>query len=261
MACLDYGLEPQTRAAIAERFDHVVKPAWPFRPNARFDAQVQARAFATRPFLPDYFPGYDAYAWIDADAFVQDTRAIALLIASCANGLAGVVPTVDRSYQHTRQSVDWVFERYRMAFGVETARRMMNHPYIASGVVAAGASSPLWRKWQTRFREALDRWDGPRLCDQAVLNHVVYLEQVPHHKLPSLCNWISHLAMPLADVTRGALVEPSFPFDPILIVANSLNDKRASHRLRRLGGGTLDTTLTFEGVRAAILAARARRTP
>jgi hypothetical protein len=171
--CLDYGLAPRTREALSKTFEHIVAPEWPFRPNAQFDKEIQARAFATRPFLPDYFPGFDAYAWIDADAFVQSPRAIALLAAASAGGLAGVVPTVDRSYRHQRQTVEWVFERYRMAFGAETAASLRQAPYIASGVLTAGAASPLWKIWQARFQAALDRWDGPRLCDQAILNHVV----------------------------------------------------------------------------------------
>src|SRR5436190_549072 len=46
---LDYGLAPATRTALQRRVTSVVTPPWPFRPNARFDAQIQARAFATRP--------------------------------------------------------------------------------------------------------------------------------------------------------------------------------------------------------------------
>ena len=259
MGCLDYGLLPATRDRLARQFDAIVKPDWPFRANAQFDKQIQARAFATRSFLPDLFSGYDAYAWIDADAFVQDLRAIMLLAASCENGMAGVVPTVDRSYRHQRQTLEWVAERYRMAFGTETARTLMQFSYINSGVVAAAAASPMWKMWQSRFQIALDRWDGPRLCDQAVLNHIVHLEGLPHHKLSSLCNWISHLAMPLADVKRGALVEPSYPHNPIYIVANSFNEKRISRKLPCLDGGHIQSTLTFEGLRHALTAERAQR--
>jgi len=258
MGCLDYGLSPQTRDAMSKTFERIVAPEWPFRPNAQFEMQIQARAFATRPFLPEYFPGFDAYAWIDADSFVQDVRAVALLAAASAGGLAGVVPTVDRSYRHQKQTVQWVFERYRMAFGTETATRLMQAPYIASGVVAGSAASPLWKMWQHRLQAALDRWDGPRLCDQAILNHVVYLEGLTHHKLPSACNWISHLAPPVVDIKRGALVEPAYPFEPLYIVANSFNDKHAARRLVLRGGGSVACPFTFAGVRNAILAERAK---
>ncbi len=255
---LDYGLAPATRAALQQRVSAIVTPPWPFRPNSRFDTQTQARAFATRPFLPDYFPGYEAYAWIAADSFVQDPRGLAFLMAAATAGLAGVVPTVDRSYRHTQASRDWVVQRYRMAFSDEVAQRLSTVPYIASGVVSASATSPLWRLWRERFQLSLDQWRGDRLCDQSILNHVVYLENLPHHRLPSLCNWISHLAMPMADIAKGALVEPSYPRLPLYIVANSFNDKRARRQLVRTDGrGTIASALTFHSVREAIIAARA----
>src|SRR6185436_6425388 len=141
IALLDYGLLPPTRHALARRVSAVVTPPWPFRPDPRFEAQIQARAFATRPFLPDFFPGYEGYAWIDADSFVQDPLGIVLLMAAAGGGLAGVVPTVDRSYRHTPESRSWVLERYRMAFSDDVAQRLMGAPYIASGVVTASAAS------------------------------------------------------------------------------------------------------------------------
>lgn len=257
LGLLDFGLTEATRETFRPLVDAIVKPEWPFRPDPKFDRQIQARAFATRPFLPDYFPGFDAYAWVDADGFVQEARALVYLREAATNGLAGVVPSADRNYNHARASMDWVFERYRMAFGQETATRLMRFPYINSGVVTASAASPMWRMWQQRFQTALTNWNGPRLCDQAILNHVVYLEGLPHHKLPSTCNWISHLAAPVVDVARGLLVEPNYPFDPLLIVANSYNDKRAPRRFHKLSGGMVTCTLTFESVSDAIAHARA----
>lgn len=253
---LDYGLAPSTRAALARRVSNVVTPPWPFRASPRFDTQIQARAFATRPFLPDFFPGYEGYAWIDADSFVQDPRGIVLLIAAAAGGLCGVVPTVDRSYRHTPESRAWVHERYRMAFSDDVAQQLMTVPYIASGVVTASASSPLWKAWRARFQQSLDHWRGDRLCDQAVLNHVVYIENLQHHRLPSFCNWISHLAPPLLDVAKAALVEPSYPRSPLYIVANSFNDKRKRRTLKRTDGRTVEATLSFAGVRDALIEAR-----
>jgi hypothetical protein len=257
---LDYGLHTTTRAALQRRVTAVVTPQWPFRANPRFENQIQARAFSTRPFLPDYFPGYQAYAWIDADSFVQDPQGIALLMAAAAPGLAGIVPTVDRSYRHTQSSRSWVIERYRMAFGDEIAQRLSTVPYIASGVVSASASSPLWRLWRNRFQQSIDQWRGDRLCDQSVLNHVAYLENLPHHRLPSFCNWVSHLAPPMVDIAKGALVEPSYPRAPIYIIANSFNDKRSPRPLVRTDGrGDIRCALTLSSAREAIV--RARQTP
>ncbi|MBI1210442.1 MAG: hypothetical protein GC190_03185 [Alphaproteobacteria bacterium] len=257
LGLLDYGLAATTRESLARRVSAVVAPPWPYRPKPPFDTQIQSRAFATRPFLPDYFPGYDGYAWIDADSLVQDVRAIVILKAAASRGMAGVVPTVDRSYLHTESSRKWVLERYRMAFDEDVAQRLMTVPYIASGVVSAAANSPLWRLWRERFQQSLEHWRGERLCDQSILNHVVYLEKLPHHRLPSFCNWISHLAPPMADIANGALVEPSYPRAPIWIVANSFNDKDSLRTLMRTDGrGTIQCALTLRSARNAIIEAR-----
>ena len=97
------------------------------------------------------------------------------------------------------------------------------------------------------------------MSDQAILSHVVHLESLPHHRLPSFCNWISHLALPMADVERGVLVEPSYPRQPIYIVANSFNDKRAVRRLARAdGNGAIECALTLRATRSALIAARVR---
>jgi hypothetical protein len=253
----DFGLTAATRAAMQHRFAAVIAPPWPFRPDPRFDRQVQARAFATRPFLPDFFTGYDAYCWMDADTFVQDPRGILLLMAASRPGLAGVIPAIDRSYNHTQSNQDLVRERYRTTFGAEVAQRLSNAPYIDSGVVCASATSPLWRLWRERYQTTLENYEGDHLPDQAILNHVVYLESLPHHRLPAVCNWTSHLALPMADIEHGVLVEPSYPHYPIYIVANSFNDKRALRRFARTDGrGVIECALTLGAARAALIAAR-----
>ena len=59
------------------------------------------RSLTARPFLPDYFPGYDVYIWIDCDAWVQEQFALEWLFYTAASGALGIVPELDRSYDKT----------------------------------------------------------------------------------------------------------------------------------------------------------------
>jgi hypothetical protein len=252
--CLDHGMAEPTRERLAPHFDTIVRSRWPFRPHFNFDRQPQALDAAARPFLPDYFPGFDAYVWIDPWNFVQGGRGLEILASACANGFAGTVPALDRSYNHSQESIVGVFARFRMAFGKDAAVKLLSGPYTTSNVVAASASSPLWALWRSRFQSALDRWEGPALCAEAVLNHVIRTESLPHHRLPSLCSWQSNLALPQIDVAQGVFVEPSYPFDPIHIVANSFAKKDQPRTFARHDGGTATANLSFKGLSAALAA-------
>jgi lipopolysaccharide biosynthesis glycosyltransferase len=76
---LDVGCTPEQLQWIGQYVDHIVEPGWNYDiPD--IDRQPKyLKALVSRPFLPEYFPGYEVYIWIDADAWVQDWSAIELL--------------------------------------------------------------------------------------------------------------------------------------------------------------------------------------
>lgn len=250
VAFMDLGLESQTRAEIAARVDLIATPEWPFKPHPTFSAKRLYLSRASRPFLPDIFPGFDVYAWIDADAWVQQPLGIKWLIeAALISDLAGI-PTVHRAYQFTPRDTTWMFERYRRAFGEGVARELMLKPYLNSGVFSARAGSPFWRRLAERFQTALDNWEGDFLSDQAIVNAVVYLEDTNLQRLPARTNWLVHLARPILHVEANRLVEPVFPFDPILIVHNTFDDKSLEVALQTEMGQPRRTRLTHSAIKS-----------
>lgn len=256
MGCLDFGLEDVTRAKLAAHFDTIVNPAWPYPRHAALENQPHARATATAPFLPDLFAGFDAYVWIGPDAFVQTPSAIALLRSACLGNFAAVIPALDRSYNLSPRIAQSLHDGYREAFGPEVAQRM-GGPYVTANVVAAAAGSPLWQAWRRSMQTALDHSSGASFPDITPLNHALRTSDIPHHRLPAICNWQSNLALPMFDCAAGCLVEPSYPFDPLWIVANNFDDKAATHTLARKEGGTLACKLTCAGVREVLASQRA----
>src|SRR5580658_7867279 len=56
-----------------------------------------------RADLPRYLPNAEMIIWIDADAWLQDWRAIDLMVRAAAHGSLGVVPEIHRGYAQTYQ--------------------------------------------------------------------------------------------------------------------------------------------------------------
>jgi hypothetical protein len=174
------------------------------------------------------------------------------LVHAAGDAGAAVVPAVDRSYVHQPEQVAWVYKRYAMAFGADVAAQLMRVPYINAGVFAVKSDSLLWQRWAVRFQEALDRWEGDFLSDQAVLNAALLHDGVPHAKLPSICNWICHLALPRWLSARRLLIEPSPPYASLLIVDNTLNEKHRSWRILDEHLRTHDIELAYSTIRGDV---------
>jgi len=171
--------------------------------------------------MRDFFPGFSVYLWIDSDAWVQDWRALELLVAAGRGNGFAAVPEIDRAYQciYEKDSYHFKenFKRVSQGFGEAAAQDLMFRPVINSGVVALRSDSPLWEIWHdavvTVFQNATTY-----TSDQAALNYVFYQNRVSFHPLPSWCNWLCCHARPRLDLERRILTEPLLPFYPIGIL-------------------------------------------
>lgn len=253
-ACLDIGLSAETILQLENLGVEIRKPEWPFRPHPKFQTDRKFLARAVRPVLRDLYPGYTCYIWLDADAWIQHPVGIHWLVQAVKWSDIAAVPTIHRSYEFKPIDIQWVRKRYEMAFGTEVAEKLSAQPYINSGVFSMPAGSTIWEKFFARFQEALDRWEGDFLSDQAVLNAVVQLDRPRYERLPAKVNWICHLARPRWDQTKRMLVEPSMPFETISIIHNTYNDKAKNVEIASLLGKQHFSALTFSGIKRLRLA-------
>jgi lipopolysaccharide biosynthesis glycosyltransferase len=250
IGCLDLGLSPDTASRLTSAGVTLRNPEWQFRPHEKFSTDRKNLSRAARPFLRDLFQGYAVYVWIDADAWIQHPIGLQWLILASRWADIAAVPTVHRSYKLSPIDVQWLYRRYMMAFGEETAKRLMAQPYLNAGVYALPARSPVWQQYIQRFQDCLERWDGEFLSDQAVLNAVVQLDNPKYEQLPAKVNWICHLARPRWDQTNGVLVEPAMPFEQISIVHNTFNDKSIAIDIKALNGATVNTNMSFSAIQS-----------
>ena len=219
LACFDLGLAPGTLEWVRRHASHVVAPGWDLPVADKLRAErPELRALTVRPFLPKYFPAYDAYLWIDADAWVQERFALEWFFAEAAEGALVAAPQVDRAYRHTSGHVGNRINRAVAYFGQAAGSRAVCNTYFDSGVFALRSDAPHWARWAGWFHAGLTTAKGELCCDQTAFNHALWTERLPVRPLPALCNWLCHLALPGFDPTRGRFCEPFVPRNPIGIL-------------------------------------------
>jgi hypothetical protein len=216
---IDLGLSPEQRAWTDSYVDGVADGRWDLDFPDRSLAPRHLQAFTCRPFLPAYFPGHETYLWLDADAWVQDWRAVELFRRAAADGSIGVVAELDRAYSlhfDHGKARKWMHQRYRSAFGKDAADVLCRYPILNAGVFSMLGDSPGWDGWAGLLERGLRLTQDD--VDQTALNLLVYAGDLTANFLPAEANWICHWAAPALDTATGRLVHPMLPHRDLGIV-------------------------------------------
>jgi lipopolysaccharide biosynthesis glycosyltransferase len=245
LACLDVGLASDSLEWISRYASHIVAPEWdlPVERQLR-EKEPHLRALTARPFLPQYFPGYDLYLWIDADAWVQERFALDWYFMAAGKGALAITPQVDRAYRHNTGSVSWRTSRMLSYFGEEAKRRVLWDRNFNAGVFALGSDVPHWKLWAKHFSRGLEASGGTLVCDQTALNYALWVEDLQVHPLPARCNWLCHLAIPGYDLQRQRFCEPFAPSYSIGVLHLTAHTKNLRLQLQK-DGSTRQVSLCF----------------
>ena len=107
----------------------------------------------SRAFIPDYFPNYKKYLWIDADAWVNSWFAIELYLKGSDNNKLAISTSADRSYGRVLRA-DWLIgsyakiksQNYKHAkssgFSEKIARQVALQPHLNIGVFCLNNAAP-----------------------------------------------------------------------------------------------------------------------
>lgn len=245
---LDLGLGDDTRAWLAGQNARCVVPDWDFP----FDRPMPEyfKAMVSRPHLPKYMPEAETIIWLDADTWVQDWRAIDLLLAGAAEAGFAITPELDRSYTPMYDNGPYINHQFgwiRDCFDEETARKLCYYPLINCGVFAARADAPHWRAWSSTLAESFRRV-VLFISEQTVLNVVLRTSGLPLSLMPATCNWICYRAQPFCTADGRTLLDPQVPHEPLGIVhlAGYAYDKKDEPlALPVPGGGVVSRPLTY----------------
>jgi len=223
LGVFDLGCTPEQRDWLQAHVDVVREPDWDFAFPGREQAPRYLKGLLARPHLRRYFPEFDVYLWLDADAWVQDGGALDLFLQGAERRGLAVVPEIDRGstvpYGNLPRVWEAAYKYYEQPFGAEVAGRFCSYPLLNAGVFALHKHAPHWEVWADRLDRGLQR-SCTFLTDQMALNLAVYGTELLHRTelLPLWCNWTCHTGFPSWDKCAGRLVEPFLPNTPIGIL-------------------------------------------
>lgn len=265
LSILDIGFTSDQRESLRRDYGATVAPlGWDLPYPPRSHPPNSFKVLAGRPHLPQHFPGYDIYLWIDADCWVQDAAVLELFIRGAAAGKLAVVPEIDRGYWtiHKRPKFWGQNQKaFAWAFGWREGYRFGRNAILNAGVFALKGDAPHWRLWSDNYARALKRFRlGARayrgnisffLSDQTSLNRAVYVQGAPATLLPAYCNWFCGKGTPMFDAEKNLVVEPHEPHRPLGIIHLAGEGmKERVWSLKTLQGGAVETLLTYSAVQA-----------
>ncbi len=219
----DLGCTPEQLQWLETQVNIIQKPDWDFDFPGKNEAPHYLKGLLARPFLRRYFPNFDIYIWIDADAWVQDWQAVELLVKGAAKRGLAVVPELDRGYYLAYGKLPWywefVYRDYQAAFGEEVAQQLHSYPTINAGVFALHKNAVHWELWAEYLSQGLQQHVS-LMTDQIALNRLVYGTELfdKTEMLPARCNWSCNFGLPVWDEDRGCFVEPYLPQEAIGIL-------------------------------------------
>ena len=259
---LDAGLSDEQKKILSTKVDQIKSADWDIEvPGYKVKGKEWLKSQVSRAFLPKYFPSYEKYLWIDADAWVNSWEAVDLFLRGCENNKLSIATSADRAYGRVLRA-EWVFggfariksQNYKHAkssgFSEKIARQVALKPHLNIGVFALELNAPHWNVWQKNLKHALNSgkiWGS----EQIAMNVTIYNDELDVEILPAYCNWTLIEALKF-DKERNTLVEPYLPNHKIGIVhfAGKNNDqirknKNNMSKIKTIDGDLIDIKLRY----------------
>ncbi len=219
---LDAGLTEDQKNILKEKVDEIKSAEWDIEVSAfKTKGKEWLKSQVSRAFLPNYFPNYEKYLWIDCDAWVHDWNAVELYFKACESNKLGITQTIGPGYK-IMSKVNWLFGKFAIIksqnfkhamsskIGIEKARKLAFSPHINIGVFSLEKNSPIWDVWQKNLNQTLK--SGKIFGSEGLaINMSVYIDEVETEFLPLNCNWIASNLLPKFDEINQTFVEPFLP--------------------------------------------------
>ncbi len=245
-ACFDIGLAASDRTRLA------ALGLWLAEPGGHFGIAAETqpaslRSFLARPFLPEYFPGFDVYVWIDSDVWLQDEGVFDNYVAGARRHGMAIAHEVTRNYRFQPWLLAWTAKHFVKGYGIGKAAWLLSRPHVNAGFFAIRADAPHWAAWADCYARAIRRSGALVPHDQFALNEALHSRryELKTCLLPPINNWICDRGIPMWNDQAGAFCEPRTPFRPLGALHLAGPAKRTAYRIRRTAGGAFTTCLLW----------------
>lgn len=259
---LDAGLKDDQIQILSKKVNQIKKAKWDIEvPDSKIKKREWLKSQVSRAFIPNYFPNYNKYLWIDADAWVNSWFAIELYFKGSDNNKLAISTSADRSYGRVLRA-DWIIgsyakiksQNYKHAkssgFSEKIAREVALKPHLNIGAFSLEIDAPHWDVWQKNLKKALSSgkiWGS----EQIAMNITIYSDNLDVEILPAYCNW-TLIEVIKFDKKNNTFVEPYLPNHEIGIIhfAGKNNDqirnnKNFISKIKTLDGDIIEKSLRF----------------
>ena len=226
---LDAGLKEDQLKILSSKVDEIKSAEWDIKVSSiKVKGKEWLKSQVSRAFLPNYFPNYEKYLWIDCDAWVNDWDTIELYFKACENNKLGITQTLGPGYK-IMSKVSWLFgklaiiksQNFKHAvnskIGLDKARKLAFAPHINIGVFSLEKNSTCWNLWQKNLNTTL-KYGKIFGSEGLAINMSVYIDNAETEFLPLNCNWIASNLLPKFDEKNNTFVEPYLPNSKIGIM-------------------------------------------
>ena len=263
LCILDAGLKKNQVDILSKKVDKIKKANWDIEvPSFKVMGKEWLKSQVSRAFLPQYFPGFKKYLWIDADSWVNSWESIDLYFKGSDNNKLSISTSADRSYGRVLRA-EWLIgslariksQNYKHAkssgFSEKVARTVALKPHLNIGVFCLNEKAPHWEVWKKNLKIALN--SGKIFgSEQIAMNITVYVNNLDVEILPAYCNWTLVDKMKF-DIKNNTFVEPYLPNHKIGIIhlaGKNNNDVRLNKNLlsdvKTLEGEIIKKSLRFK---------------
>lgn len=241
LAVLDLGLSDADRAALAEHGARLAIPDAHLGVNAA-DHLPTLRSFLARPFLRDYFPGFDVYVWIDSDIWLQDQAVFQAYVDGALHSGMAITHEREPGYRFQAWLLGWTTKHFLLGYGAATTAHLLTRRHLNAGFFAIRADAPHWQAWATRYQAAIARTGALVPHDQFALNHALYsTPPLQTTFLNPSHNWICDRGIPMWNDDAQAFCKPYPPHTPIGALHLAGPAKRTKYNIKRTHGQTFST--------------------
>ena len=260
-AILDTGLNQEELKYFKDNSVLIKKAIWNAEvPKYKILGRNHLKTQVARAFLPDYFPNYNIYIWLDADLWVNDVKSFELYEKGASQNKLTITPQSDRAY-YKLANIDWFFgfpkkiktinyKNMSKSISKSLAQKYAFHSTLNAGAFALSDNQDIWQCFQKNIKLASKKG---RIfgTDQVALALSVYEDSVPIQFLPAYCNWMCEFHLPKYNEKINKFVEPYLPNHPLALVHLAgldeiRNDYNITVKIKNLKDEEFDMKLRYQ---------------